>query len=232
MRRPKIIGNNKPTEVKFKKEKIVKIGKDGKVDISYIPTKTKIIGKQGGEQLKSRVLFPEEVLALFGVLEKMGKSAKDDLTNFKMCLLTGARYEEARWIQKNPKCFDKEGRNVRIETQKVKVKEKVRYTRLSNAAMAEIGHFFNVDRFLPTMACWDKKLKRWANLAGITDEGVSSRMMRKTYESWLSFYFPMRRYEILESQGHNEATALKYYIKIPFIESDKIQMKEFVEGWI
>jgi hypothetical protein len=184
------------------------------------------------QPLKSRILFPEEFLAICNVLEKMGKSAKDDLTNFKMCLLTGARYEETRWIQKHPVCYDKEGRSIKVSTLKVKVHDKERHIRLSNMAVNEIGHFFNVDKFLPTMAGWDQKLKRWTILAGITDEGVSSRMSRKTYESWLFYYFKGSDMAILGSQGHDATTALHHYARIPFIEKDKQLMKEFVEGWI
>ena len=44
----------------------------------------------------------------------MGKDKKDDLTNFKMCFFLGARYEEARWIQAHPECYDKEGGNIKM----------------------------------------------------------------------------------------------------------------------
>jgi len=185
-----------------------------------------------GKALKSRILYPEEFQAICNVLEKMGKSDRDNLTNLKMCLLTGARYEETRWIQKHPESYDKEGRSIKVRTKKVKVQEKERHIRMSNMAVNEIGHFFNVDKFLPTMASWDKKLKNWAILAGITKEGVSSRMLRKTYESWLFYYFKHEDMAILGSQGHNAITALNHYAKIPFIEKDKQAMKEFVEGWI
>lgn len=191
--------------------------------------------KSGGHpHIKSRILYPEEILAMIKVLEGMGKSAKDDLTNFKFCLLSGARFEENRWIQAHPECFDKEGRNVKIRTKKVKVEEKERHIRLSNMAINEIGHFFNVDKRLPTLAAWDKKLRKLAELAGLDEgsKGVSSRMMRKTYESWLFYYFKGSDMAILGSQGHNETTALKHYAKIPFIEKDRELMKEFVEGWI
>lgn len=232
MRRPNIVGDNKPTEIKYKKEKIERVQKNGIIETTYKDTNIPILGHQGGKKLKSRVLFPEEVLAIIKVLEDMGKSAKDDLTNFKMCLLLGARYEESKWIQLHSECYDKESRNIIYETKKVKVEYKKRKIRLSNLAMNEIGHFFTVDKYLPTQNGWDKKLKYYARLAGITDEGVSSRMMRKTYESWLMFYFPERKYEILQSQGHKEITAFEHYLKTDFIEKDRQLMKEFVEGWI
>lgn len=185
-----------------------------------------------GNALPSRILYPEEFIALCNVIEKMGKSHRDDLTNIKMCLLTGARYEETRWIQRHHESYSKEGRTIKVSTKKVKVAIKERTIRMSNMAVNEINHFFNVDKMLPTLACWDKKLKRWANLAGITDNGVSSRMLRKTYESWLIYYFDGKDKAILKSQGHNDITALEHYIGLPFLDKDREAMKQFVDGWI
>lgn len=232
MRRPNIVGDNKPTEIKYKTVKKQRVLKNGNIE-EYIEKSDKmLIGHQGGKKLESRVLFPEEVLAIINVMEKQGKSAKDDLTNFKMCLLLGARFEESKWIQQHSECYDKESRNIIYETKKVKVEHKKRKIRLSNMTMNEIGHFFTADKFLPTQNGWDKKLKYYARLAGITDQGVSSRMMRKTYESWLMYYYPDRKYEILQSQGHKEITAFEHYLKTDFIDKDKLLMKEFCEGWI
>ena len=232
MRRPNIYGSNEPTKIKYKTVEKQRVLKNGNIE-KYIETsKELLLGHKGGKQLKSRVLYPEEVLAIIDIMEKLGKSAKDDLTNFKMCLLLGTRYEEAKWIQRNPGCYDKESRNIIYTTKKVKVENKERKIRLSNMAINNMQNFFYVDKFLPTQNGWDKKLKYYARLAGITDEGVSSRMMRKTYESWLMYYYPERKYEILQSQGHKEITAFEHYLKTDFIEKDKLLIKEFCEGWI
>lgn len=212
MRNPNIIGDGKICKIKKDKNGLVKSG--------------------GHAGLKSRVLFPEEFIAICNVIEKMGKDKKDDLTNLQMCLLMGTRYEEARRIQANPNCYDKSGGFIEIKNKKVKVKEHKRYIRLSSKAKNIIPYFFNVDKRLPSMQAWDKKLKGYARLAGIGDEGISSRMMRKTYESWLMFYYPNQTMMILQSQGHLLATALEHYINTPFNEEDKRLMKEWVEGWV
>ncbi len=207
-------------------------------DEKDIKTETKI-NKNGKDciiykKLPLRILYPEEVLAIINVLEKQGKSAKDDLTNFKMLLLLGCRYVEAQYIQLNPKCYDKEGRNVRISTLKVRVKNKTRNIKLSNMGVNEIGHFFNTDKNLPEQHTFDKKLKRWAILAKLDKPkiGISQKMLRKTWESWLIDFYTGSDMKILKSQGHTESVALEHYTGIPFTPKDRELMKEFVEGWI
>ncbi len=207
-------------------------------DEKDIVTKTKI-NKKGKnciiyEKLPLRILYPEEVLAIIKVLEDMGKSAKDDLTNFKMLLLLGCRYVEAQWIQLHPECFDKEGRNIRISTLKVKVKNKTRNIKLSNMAMNEIRHFFDSDKYLSEAHTFDKKLKRLAKVAGLDkpEVGISQKMLRKTWESWLMDYYTGSDMKILKSQGHTAAVSLEHYQGIPFTPKDREQMREFCDGWI
>lgn len=160
----------------------------------------------------------------------ISKGNKDDLTNFDMCLLLGARYLECRRIQKNPKCFDKKN-FIEVEEHKIKRTAQKRWIRLSNKGKTLILYFFDVKRKLPSVQAWDEKLKRWAELAGIGTEGVTSRMLRKTWESWLMFYYPELSMMIAQSQGHTLITAMQHYVNIPFTDEDAKHMKEWVEGW-
>ena len=57
------------------------------------------------------------------------------------------------------------------------------------------------------------------------------KMFRKTYESWLISSYPERKEEVFLSQGHNSLTALRHYVNLPFTESDRMEMKEYVDGW-
>jgi len=232
MRNRYIIGSKKPTEIKYKKKIIEKVRKDGVIEKIITNENEMIKGNQGGNHLESCTLYPEEILKFIDTMEKLGKSARDDLINFEMTFMLGMRYEEAKWAQNHPENYDKEAGNFKISTNKVKVKDKIRLVRLSTKARNIIQSFFNADKKLPTMDGWNKKLKYYAKLSGMSDAGISSRMMRKTYESWLMFYYPDRKYEILQSQGHSELTALRHYIKTSYNEKDKIIMKEFVDGWI
>lgn len=60
---------------------------------------------------------------------------------------------------------------------------------------------------------------------------ICSKTTRKTMESWLTFYYPGRSLEIALSQGHTTVTSLRHYLNMPFTEVDRLQMKEYVEGW-
>ncbi|GAH15823.1 unnamed protein product, partial [marine sediment metagenome] len=54
---------------------------------------------------------------------------------------------------------------------------------------------------------------------------------RKTWESWLMFFYPQRAMEIALSQGHTTVTSLQHYLGMPFTEVDRVEMAQFVEGW-
>jgi len=40
---------------------------------------------------------------------------------------------------------------------------------------------------------------------------MSTKTTRKTWESWLVWYYPEKIASIFGSQGHNELTALRHY---------------------
>jgi len=69
-------------------------------------------------------------------------------------------------------------------------------------------------------------------MGGLNPEGLGPKTTRKTWESWLVLCYPEKTPHIFLSQGHNEMTALKHYVNLPFIGSDKEQAMKFVEGWI
>ena len=74
-------------------------------------------------------------------------------------------------------------------------------------------------------------MKCWARRGGLTEVGLSSKTLRKTWESWLMFYYPKRVMEIALSQGHNTVTSLQHYLGLAFTEIDRMEMKEFIDGW-
>jgi hypothetical protein len=67
--------------------------------------------------------------------------------------------------------------------------------------------------------------------AGLYPDYMSPKTTRKTWESWLVWYYPEKFATIFGSQGHNELTALRHYVNLPFNTRDKEEMKSFVEGW-
>lgn len=177
-----------------------------------------------GKKVKTRILRPSE-------LNLMRKQMKiEDRTQFDMILLLGARYEECRRIQKNPKWYD--GNFVHVQEHKVKRVTSQRFIRLSSKGKNTIDYFFSTKKHLPTFQTYNDKLKRWAELAGIDPEAISVRSLRKTYESWLVISYPHASAIIYGSQGHNEITSLKHYTNMPFTADEVKEMKEWVDGYL
>ncbi len=197
------------------------MGKTGLCEIKYHKDGSKKSG--GGQHLQTRIFRPSEVML-------MRKEMKlEDKTNFDMCLLLGARYDECRRIQKHPEWYD--GNFVHIEEYKVKRVTPRRFIRLSSKGKNTIDYFF-ANKKLPSVQAWDMRLKRYALLAGLGDDGVTARSLRKTYESWLVITYPHATAIIYGSQGHNELTSLKHYTNMPFTNDEIKEMKEWVDGYV
>jgi len=180
-----------------------------------------------GKRYKTRILRPVE----YEMLEKgIKRQEKDLMTNLRATLLLGARYAECQRIQKHPEWFD--GDFIFLpEEKKVKRKAPQRFIRLSTLGKFIMPYFFK-SKPLPSRQAWIKNLKNWAINVGLNPVGLTTKTLRKTWESWLVFYYPKQIHAIFLSQGHTELTALKHYINLPFKEEDKKQMKKYVEGWI
>jgi len=178
-----------------------------------------------GKKIKVRILRPSEYEQLRKAVEK-----KEDLINLDCCLLLGARYEECVEIQKHPEWFDNNFVYLPHE-KKVKRKSPDRYIRLSSAGQMILPHFFG-NKPLPTPQGFRDNLIRWAKKSGLDPIGLCPRTLRKTWESWLVYYYPDQIHAIFLSQGHTELTSLNHYINMPFTEDDKKLMKKWVDGWI
>ena len=46
------------------------------------------------------------------------------------------------------------------------------------------------------------------------------------------FYYPKHSMDVALSQGHNTVTSLRHYLNMPFTDMERMEMKQFVEGWI
>jgi integrase len=181
-----------------------------------------------GKQFKTRILRPAEY-----VLLRSGPSKTENRTLLDGCLLLGARYEECRRIQRNPSWFDGNFIHLPAEAQlKAKRKQNERWVRLSSLGKAIIPYFLECKKKLPTAQSFDWSLNLWSEKAGLDPVGISARTLRKTYESWLMFYYPEATNLVYLSQGHTTLVSLQHYVNLPFLEEDKREMKQWVEGWV
>jgi integrase len=143
------------------------------------------------------------------------------------------RYIEAQRFQNTPSWFDGDFINLPSSASlKVKAKQRERSIRLNQLGKQIIPFFLNSNVRLPSRQTWRENLRRWGEKAGLGDDFLSPKSLRKTWESWLSFYYPDRVLEITLSQGHTSITSVRHYLNLSFTEEDKMLMKDFVGGWI
>ena len=174
----------------------------------------------------TRILRPSEYEKFITVLTLPMK------TNFNALLYTGLRYVEAQRLQQHSDWFDGEFIHLPKEAQKkTKRKQLERWIRLNSLGKNILPYFFATKK-LPNYKCWDVNVKRWADKSGIGVEGMCVKTTRKTWESWLTFYYPVNFQIICLSQGHNFITSMQHYINLPFTSGDKEEIKKYVEGWV
>ena len=80
---------------------------------------------------------------------------------------------------------------------------------------------------LPDLPALDMKLRRLSKriLEGVA---INNKSFRKTWESWLVFYYPDKALQIALSQGHTTTTQYEHYLNIPF-ERLKAAIAEVVQ---
>jgi len=208
-----------------------------KGDIGYMNENNEIKGKESDSfQEKSddilhmsncRIFRPHEVTKLVRAIPKVVY-----VDMFEALLYSGCRYIEMKRLYKHPEWFrDKFIHLTKEGSRKKKATMSERYVHLNQAGISAIRHFLDGDKNLPTYKAWRENLVRWSENAGISIKLLSPKTTRKTWESWLVWYYPEKIATIFGSQGHTELTALRHYVNLPFTEQDKIDMKRYVEGW-
>jgi len=173
-----------------------------------------------------RILRPSEFRGLL-----RGCKKTEYRTMLQALLYSGMRYVELKALKKHPEWFDGEFIHIPYEKKK-KRSQPERWVRLNQPGKMIIEYYLNLKRSLPSYQSWTANLRCWAKRGGISEKGLSAKTTRKTWESWLMFYYPDQITLITLSQGHNEITSLRHYLNLPFTENDRMEMKNYVEGWI
>jgi len=148
-------------------------------------------------------------------------------------LFTGMRYVECRRFQSNPDWFD--GDFIFLPESAIKKKKRkqlTRYIRLNALGKQIIPFFLDLEKKLPSNQCFGENLRRWALSVGLEPVGLCVKTFRKTWESWLMYYYPQHSLQIALSQGHTNVTSLQYYLNLAFTDEDRKNMADFVGGWI
>jgi integrase len=177
---------------------------------------------------RTRILRPNEFKALLNHVPKT-----DHQTMLQVLLFTGMRYVELQRFQNFPSWFD--GDFIHLPKEACHKKERTqqeRWVRLNQQGKMVVRYFKELRRAVPTSQSWNMNIKKWGSDAGLDPEGLCVKTTRKTWESWLMFYYPPQVAQITLSQGHTQITSLQHYVNMPFTEVDKLEMRNYVEGWI
>ncbi len=179
------------------------------------------------DKRQSRILRPFEFESIRTLAKPYQQLWLDAL------LTTGMRYEELALFQKNPQWFDKTFIHLPVEANRKHKALKQRSVRLSRWGQTIIPLFLTNSRPIPNRAGIRADLLGWAKSAGIGIEGISAKMFRKTWESWITIKYPTINPKIiLLSQGHNDFVSLNYYLSVPFTEEDKALMGKYTDGYL
>ena len=176
----------------------------------------------------TRIFRPSEYKLVVGAIPK-----QDHRTMVNALLLTGMRYVEMQRFQSNPQWFDGEFIHLPDYAQKKhKRKQKSRVIILNSLGKQIIPYFLQLDKKLPCSETWKTNLRRWTINTGLSPDSVGVKTTRKTWESWLLSKYPTRVMEITLSQGHTSITSIQHYMGVGFNDIDKLQMDEYIGGWI
>jgi len=180
------------------------------------------------QRSKTRIFRPFEVEMLKDAIPKL-----DYVNKFEVLLYTGMRYIEVLRLYKHPEWFDGEIVHLTKEaSKKKKATISERYVHLNAVGKNVVAHYLKSKKTLPkNYATWTENLRRWAIKAKLYPDLIGPKTTRKTWESWLVFYYPDKFNQIFLSQGHSQLTSLRHYLNLPFSSKDKEEMKKFVEGW-
>ena len=177
---------------------------------------------------RTRILRPNEYEALLKGCAKI-----EYKTMLQALLYTGMRYIEMKRFQQHPYWYDGDFIHLpREATLKKKRTQIERWVRLNNQGRMAIQYFIKNKKPLPTYISFNANLKCWAKRAGLNPIGMSVKTTRKTWESWLMFCYPQQIAMITLSQGHTALTSLQHYINMPFTESDRLEIQNYVQGWM
>lgn len=172
-----------------------------------------------------RILTPNQFKAIYDAIDK--HEYKDKL---EAELLTGMRYDELRRLWKRKEQYN--GTSIYVASGKKKSKQAERHVQLNNQGKRAVEYFLRTKKNLPSREAWNENLKRWCKKAGIDSDGITTKSMRKTWESWLAVKYPNNWGHIFLSLGHTDKTAMQYYLMCPFSEEHKQGMNYYTDGWI
>ena len=157
---------------------------------------------------------------------------------FDGMLFTGMRVTEFWRFVEHPEWFHPERQFVDLpkgSILKVAAKQKERTVLLSNignrAIRDLVGAIHRGEIHKSSKQNWRGIILKAAGKAGLSLKGMSPKMLRKTWISWLMLCYPEDGLRIASSSGHDTGTLQRHYLSMPFSAQEKEQIRAYVIGW-
>lgn len=176
-----------------------------------------------------RILSPNEYDVLVANIDKPYLR-----TQFDINFWSGMRYVEFQRFYDNPRWHMKERRTIHLPEEAVhKTKRKAleRYIYPIPPQIESILAYFHSNKRPPGNKVCNDNYKRWAVKSGLDPRGFTTKMTRKTIESWMvAAGIPLN--VICLRQGHDMITSMNHYQGLPFSETEIHEIKRRLAGWI
>ncbi|MFA5410046.1 MAG: hypothetical protein WC343_14830 [Bacilli bacterium] len=153
-------------------------------------------------------------------------------------IFTGMRIEEFWRFVEHPEWFHPARSYVELpkgSILKVKAKQQERAVLLSNVGVRAIKDLTSaitrgeVERI--STAGWRQNIVRAATKAELPLKGLTPKMARKTWVSWLMAVYPTDGLRIASSMGHDTGTLIRHYLTLAFAQHEREQIRMYVSGW-
>jgi integrase len=150
-------------------------------------------------------------------------------------LQTQVRLREAMYLADHPECFRKENAAIFLpkvkDMGKLKCRFKERTILLSPAGVEAVEELYKNNIKFPSYQAMDGAFKRAARDADFDTRYIMTKMLRKSFISWLMACYTMEQAKIAMSAGHTIEIMQAYYITFGFKKTDLDDIKNATYNW-
>lgn len=155
-------------------------------------------------------------------------------TQFDINFWSGMRYVEFRRFYEHPEWHLKIRKSIHLPEEAVKKQKRImkeRWIYPLPPQLDSVMSYFHNNPKPPTNKVCNENYKRWAIKSGFDPKGFTTKMTRKTIESWM-VAAGVQLNVICLRQGHDELTSMNHYTGLPFSDVEKTEIKKRLAGFL
>jgi len=175
-----------------------------------------------------RILTPNEYVKLRAVIPQARHK-----TLLDVLIITGMRFIEVCRLWDNRKWYNESRNLIHLPPEAQKKAKRSQLERTIQPLPSMFGYIlcdFWEARRPPSESSWNRDLRKWASMAGISPYGLSAKTTRKTIESWL-VASGVNESRICLRSGHDNLTSMRHYINLSFSDSELNDIKKQLTAW-